>query len=255
MKSTPQAPIKFALVGCGNIGRRHIAVLDVEPDAELVAICDQDIERARSASQLYGGIPFYDDYEAMLEETKADIIDIATPHRLHAPMAIKAAEKKFHVLVEKPMALSVRDCLSMNEAAYKNEIKLWVVKQNRFNVPVRLAKEAIETGRLGKVFLVKCDVLWNRYEGYYSESPWRGLKEEEGGALFTQASHFVDLLVWWFGDIEQVSGFMETQNHQIEIEDSGIATMKFESGTMGSMVWTTCVYNKNYEGSITIIGE
>jgi len=103
--------------------------------------------------------------------------------------------------------------------------------------------------------MVKCDILWNRYPGYYADSPWRGQLIEEGGALFTQASHFIDLLVWWFGDVKEVLSYMETQNHKIETEDSGCAMLKFTSNTLGSLVWTTCVYNKNYEGSITIIGE
>ncbi|MEO0896468.1 MAG: Gfo/Idh/MocA family oxidoreductase [Bacteroidota bacterium] len=247
--------IKFALVGCGSIGRRHMAVLDAEPAVEVVAICDQRAEKVQALADLYGNVKVYSNYEKMLEEIDADIISIATPHALHAPMAIQAANHKFNVLVEKPMALKVQDCMAMNEAAYKNEVKLWVVKQNRYNVPVKLTKEAIDQGRLGKIFMIKCDILWNRYQGYYDDSPWRGIIDEEGGALYTQASHFIDLLIWWCGDVVDVQGKMETQNHSIETEDSGIATLKFSSGALGSLVWTTCVYNKNYEGSITIIGE
>ncbi|MEL6698838.1 MAG: Gfo/Idh/MocA family oxidoreductase [Bacteroidota bacterium] len=248
------SPIKFAIVGCGNIGRRHVAVLDAEPDAEIVAVCDTDEDKAREQARLYN-IPYFTDYEQMLREIQADIVDIATPHALHKEMAIQAAQHKFHVLVEKPMALTVKDCMDMNEAAYRNEVKLWVVKQNRYNVPVKLAREAIDGGRLGKIFMVKCDILWNRYQGYYDDSVWRGSIEQEGGALFTQASHFIDLLVWWCGDVVEAHGLAETQNHNIETEDSGIVTLKFSSGAMGSLVWTTCVYNKNYEGSITIVGE
>ena len=247
--------IKFAVVGCGSIGKRHIAVLDAEPDAEIVAICDTDEVKCREQSVLYNSIPFYTSYDKMLEEIKADIINVVTPHALHASMAVKALNKKFNVLVEKPMALSMVDCHAMNEAASANAMKLWVVKQNRHNIPVKLAKDAIDKGMLGKIFMVKCDILWNRYQGYYDESPWRGKKKEEGGALFTQASHFIDLLVWWCGDVVEVKAFMETQNHNIETEDSGNAVLKFSSGALGSINWTTCVYNKNYEGSITIVGE
>lgn len=247
--------IKFAIVGCGSIGKRHIAVLDAEPDAEIVAICDTDENKCRELSQLYNNIPYFTSYDKMLEEIKADIINVVTPHALHAPMAIKALDKKFNVLVEKPMALTMKDCHAMNAAAKANGKKLWVVKQNRHNIPVKLAKDAIDKGMLGKIFMIKCDILWNRYQGYYDESPWRGKKQEEGGALFTQASHFIDLLVWWCGDVVEVKAFMETQNHSIETEDSGSAILKFSSGTMGSLNWTTCVYNKNYEGSITIVGE
>jgi UDP-N-acetyl-2-amino-2-deoxyglucuronate dehydrogenase len=241
--------LKFAIVGVGSIGKRHIAVLDAEEGAEIVAICDKDAAKCEEQSSLYGGIKSYTDYHQMLEEVDADVINVVTPHAMHADMSIDALQKGFHVLVEKPMALNVKDCLRMNEVAYKSGKKLWVVKQNRFNVPIKLATEAIEQGKLGRIFMIKCDVLWNRYQGYYDDSPWRGKLDHEGGALFTQASHFIDLLVWWCGDVEKVSGHAETQNHNIETEDSGAVVMNFSSGTIGSLVWTTC------EGSITIIGE
>lgn len=247
--------IKFAVVGCGSIGKRHIAVLDAEPGAEIVAICDIDQEALTEQSQLYGMLKTYSDFDQLLSSISADVINIATPHALHADMAIKAMKAGFNVLVEKPMALSTKDCERMNEVALQTQQKLWVVKQNRHNVPVKLAKDAIDKGMLGKVFMVKCDILWNRYQGYYDDSPWRGKKALEGGALFTQASHFIDLLVWWCGDVVNAQSHIETQNHTIETEDSGVAVLNFESGTIGSLVWTTCVYNKNYEGSITIIGE
>jgi predicted dehydrogenase len=247
--------VKFAIVGVGSIGKRHIAVLDAEEGAEIVAICDIDAAKCEEQSSLYDGIKCYTDYHKMLDEVDADVINVVTPHAMHADMAIDAMKKGFNTLVEKPMALSVKDCMRMNETAYKTGKKLWVVKQNRFNVPIKLTKEAIDKGMLGKIFMIKCDVLWNRYQGYYDDSPWRGKIDHEGGALFTQASHFVDLLVWWCGDVEHVHGHAETQNHNIETEDSGAAVIRFESGTIGSLVWTTCVYNKNYEGSITLIGE
>ena len=247
--------IKFAIVGCGSIGKRHIAVLDAEPEAEIVAICDIDNTKANEQSNLYNGIKIYNDYAVMLNEIDADIINVVTPHHLHASMTVEALNKGFHVLVEKPMALTSADCELMNEAAIKNKKHLWVVKQNRHNVPIRLAKEALLNNRLGKVFVVKCDILWNRYQGYYDESPWRGKKQFEGGALYTQASHFIDLLVWWFGDVVSAKTIMETQNHQIETEDTGVSVLKFKNETIGNLIWTTCVYNKNYEGSITIVGE
>ncbi len=247
--------IKFAIVGCGSIGKRHIAVLDAEPEAEIIAICDLDEKKCIELSQLYNRIPYYTSFDKMLAEIKADVINVVTPHALHAEMTIKALNNKFNVLVEKPMALTISDCEAMNKAANANNMKLWVVKQNRHNVPVKLAKDTIDKGMLGKIFMVKCDILWNRYQGYYDESPWRGKKKEEGGALYTQASHFIDLLVWWCGDVVNVKANMETQNHSIETEDSGNAIVKFSSGVMGSINWTTCVYNKNFEGSITIIGE
>ena len=247
--------VKFAVVGCGSIGKRHAAVLDANPDAELVALCDVRRESAQELAALYGSIPVFDNYTQMLQQTHADVINVVTPHALHADMAVEALRKGFHVLVEKPMALTSQDSIRMIEAAKEAGRKLWVVKQNRFNVPVQLADQAIRQGALGKIFMVKCDILWNRYQGYYDDSPWRGNIATEGGALFTQASHFIDLLIWWCGDIEMAKAHAETQNHRIETEDSGVAALRFSSGTIGSLVWTTCVHRKNLEGSITLIGE
>jgi UDP-N-acetyl-2-amino-2-deoxyglucuronate dehydrogenase len=247
--------IKFAVVGCGSIGKRHIAVLDAEEEAEIVGICDIDAKKTSELSNLYDGLPVFDNHLNMLDQVNADIINVVSPHHLHAEMSVAALKKGFHVLVEKPMALHVSDCNAMNKAASEAGRNLWVVKQNRYNVPIRLATQALRENRLGKIFIVKCDILWNRYQGYYDESPWRGKKKFEGGSLYTQASHFIDLLVWWFGDLVSASTKMETQNHSIETEDSGLSVMKFANGALGNLTWTTCVYNRNYEGSITIIGE
>ena len=247
--------IKFAVVGCGSIGKRHIAVLDADEEAEIVAICDIDENKCIELSSLYNGLKYYTSYTEMLASINCDVVNVVTPHQMHADMSIDALNKGFNVLVEKPMALTSDDCDRMNDAAIASGKKLWVVKQNRFNVPIRLAKELIDNNRLGKIFIVKCEVLWNRYQGYYDDSPWRGVIESEGGSLYTQASHFIDLLVWWFGDIISAQTNIETQNHQIETEDTGLSVVKFSNHALGSIIWTTCVYNKNYEGSITIIGE
>jgi UDP-N-acetyl-2-amino-2-deoxyglucuronate dehydrogenase len=246
--------IKFAIIGCGSIGKRHIAVVDSEERAELVAICDSDEKKCKELSGLYN-VPYFTDYKKMLRETKVDVVNIATPHAEHASMAIDVAKAKMNILVEKPMSLSTEEGKRMIKTAKDNNVKLYVVKQNRFNVPIMLTKEALDKKELGRIFMVKCDVLWNRYDGYYDESPWRGKKALEGGAVFTQASHFIDLLIWWFGDVTDTKAVIDTKNHAIEIEDCGAAILNFNSGAICSFNWTTCVYNKNYEGSITIIGE
>jgi UDP-N-acetyl-2-amino-2-deoxyglucuronate dehydrogenase len=246
--------IKFAVIGCGSIGKRHIAVIDSESQAELIAICDSDEKKAKELSELYH-VPYYTDYKRMLGEIQVDVVNIATPHAEHAPMAIHVANAKMNILVEKPMSLSTSEGEKMIQAAKDNNVKLYVVKQNRFNIPIKLTKEALDGNKLGRIFMVKCDVLWNRYDGYYNESPWRGRKATEGGAVYTQASHFIDLLIWWFGDVVKSTGIIDTKNHTIEIEDCGSAVLNFSSGAICSFNWTTCVYNKNYEGSITIIGE
>jgi UDP-N-acetyl-2-amino-2-deoxyglucuronate dehydrogenase len=247
--------IKFAIVGCGSIGKRHVAVVDADERAMVTALCDTDISKAEALSDLYGEIPIYRNYKQLINETEADIISICTPHGLHSEMAIFAAEAKKNVLVEKPMALKSSDARLMIEKARQNEVSLMVVKQNRFNVPITLTKKALDENKLGKIYMVQCNVLWNRNTEYYTESDWRGKKHLEGGALFTQVSHFIDLLVWWFGDVVDARALIDTKLHDIEVEDCGSASITFSSGVLGSLWWTTCVYNKNYEGSITIIGE
>lgn len=232
-----------------------MAVLDANADTEVVGLCDLDESKVKALSELYGGIPYFTDVETMLNQSNPDVVSIATPHKLHAPQAITCLNAGKHVLVEKPMALTSTDALEMIAAAEKNNKKLWVVKQNRFNVPVALTNDAIKSNKLGKIYMVKCDVLWNRNKEYYVNSAWRGHKSEEGGALFTQVSHFIDLLYWWLGDIDKASSFTSTMLHDIDIEDNGVANLKFESGTLASITWTTCVFNKNYEGSILIVGE
>lgn len=247
--------LKFAVAGCGSIGKRHIAVIDAEPEAELVAICDINEDRCKELSSLYNGVKYYTDYNLMLKELDVDIVNIATPHGLHAEMSIAAANAKKNILVEKPMALHTDDCTAMIAAAEQNSVKLFVVKQNRYNTPIALTKNAIENGKLGKIFMVQCNVMWNRHQEYYTESDWRGKLALEGGALHTQVSHFIDLLVWWFGDLVQAKTVMDTLNHDIEIEDCGVSALRFNTGVIGSLFWTTCVYNNNFEGSITVIGE
>ncbi len=247
--------LRFGVVGCGHIGKRHLAVIHAEPHASLVAICDTDPKKVAQFTDQYPSIRGYDNYEQMLEEADIDIVSICTPHGWHATMSIAAARAQKHILVEKPMALSSRESREMIEAAQQQGVKLYVVKQNRYNVPIRLTKKALDEQRLGKIFMVQCNVMWNRHQAYYEQSSWRGKKQLEGGALQTQVSHFLDLLVWWFGTIKEAKTIMDTLNHDIEIEDCGVSALRFENGTIGSLLWTTCVYNVNYEGSITIIGE
>ena len=247
--------VRFAVVGCGHIGKRHVSVLCNEADAKLVAVCDTDTEKLKLDDIVENGVATYTDYGRMLEESDFDIICICTPHGLHAQMSKKAALAKKHVLVEKPMGLSVSESEEMIRVAEENKVGLFVVKQNRYNTPIKLTHKALKENRLGKIFMVQCNVMWNRNQAYYQQSSWRGKKKSEGGALHTQVSHFLDLLVWWFGTITESKTIMDTLNHDIEIEDAGVSALRFESGVIGSLFWTTCVYNVNYEGSITVIGE
>lgn len=246
--------MKFGIIGCGHIGKRHAAVLDANDQAKLVALCDVKIEEAEGLADMYGLEQVYKDHTEVFG-LDLDVVIICTPHYLHKEMTIQFLEHGKHVIVEKPMALTGQDARQMTTRAKELGLKLYVVKQNRFNVPIIVADEAIQKERLGKIYLVQCNVLWNRHQDYYRQSDWRGCKEKEGGALFTQASHFIDILVWWFGDVINAKTIVNTQHHDIEIEDAGLAVVEFDTGVMGSLSWTTNVYNKNYEGSITIIGE
>jgi UDP-N-acetyl-2-amino-2-deoxyglucuronate dehydrogenase len=246
--------IGFAVIGCGAIGKRHVAVIDSEENAELVAICDIDEKKCSQLSKDYG-VKYYTDYTEMLSLPGVDIVSIATPHGLHCEMTVAAAKAGKNILVEKPMALTIADCNSMIEAAKENNVKLFVVKQNRFNTPIALTKKALDEKKLGKIFMFQSNILWNRNQEYYDNSEWRGTKKLEGGALHTQVSHFLDLLIWWFGEPVETKTMTETKNHNVEIEDCGVSVIRFTNGAIGSLNWTTCVYNKNLEGSITIIGE
>ena len=246
--------IRAGIIGCGHIGKRHAAILDASHDFDLIAIADIDKTSVQNLSAVYDIQEAYVDYNELIQ-TKIDIVFICTPHYLHKEMTIASMIAGKDVVVEKPMALSVDDAKLMTDAAADLGKKLFVIKQNRFNVPIKLAEETIRDGMLGKVFMVECNVMWNRHQEYYDQSDWRGDKQKEGGALFTQASHFIDILVWWFGDVISANTKLATQHHKIEVEDAGTANLEFESGVLGSINWTTNVYNKNYEGSITVIGE
>ena len=247
--------LNFAVVGCGHIGRRHLSVIAAEPNARLVAYCDVDESKLADLAGDYPTARSFTDYERMLRDAAIDIVSICTPHGLHAIMSIQAAQSGRHVLVEKPMALTSLESERMIAAAAANGVNLYVVKQNRYNRPVMLVRDALDRGLLGRPLMVQCNVIWNRRPAYYEESPWRGNRYLEGGALHTQVSHFLDLLVWWFGEVEQAKTIMATLNHDIEIEDCGSSALRFASGVVGSLLWTTCAYRQNYEGSLTIIAE
>jgi UDP-N-acetyl-2-amino-2-deoxyglucuronate dehydrogenase len=246
--------IKAGIIGCGHIGKRHAAVLDASEDYRVVAVDDIEQEKAEDLAELYGIKTWSSDIQKFLA-ADIDLVSICTPHYLHKEMALAAMQAGKDVVVEKPMALSVAEAQEMTRVSEQLGRKLFVIKQNRFNVPIRLAEEAIRDGKLGKIFMVQCNVMWNRHQEYYDQSDWRGDKQKEGGALFTQASHFIDILVWWFGDLIAANARVATQNHNIEVEDAGSAALEFASGVLGTLTWTTNIYNKNYEGSITIIGE
>lgn len=243
----------FAVIGCGHIGKRHCNIIKELPEANLVAVCDIKKEKVDEYAKQFGAKTYYD-YNEMLKDEDIDVITICTPSGMHAKMTIDSANAKKHVICEKPMAMNLEECDQMIESCKQNNVRLFVVKQNRFNEPVALLKQAIEKQKLGKPYLISARVLWNRNEQYYKDEPWRGTKEQDGGALMNQSSHFVDLLCWLGGDIKKVYSKMDTFNHDIETEDTGVVILEFANGAIGAIEYTTCIYDKNLEGSFTFFG-
>jgi UDP-N-acetyl-2-amino-2-deoxyglucuronate dehydrogenase len=247
--------LKFAIIGCGRIADRHAE--HINNLGLLVATCDKVPEKAKELGEKFNA-QYYEDIDAMLKnEDDIDIVAICTPNGLHAEHTIKSLNAGFHVLVEKPMSLSVHDSGEMIKAAERANKRLFVVKQNRFNPPVKKVKELIESGKLGKIYSVQLNCFWNRNDNYYKSSDWKGTKELDGGILFTQFSHFIDLLYWFFGDVKCAHSISRNYNHHnvIEFEDTGVSILDFYSGIIGTVSYTINAYRKNMEGSITIFAE
>jgi predicted dehydrogenase len=248
--------IRFGIIGCGRIANRHAK--HIANNGQLAATCDIDIEKAGNLADEYG-CKAWSDTEKFLTENKGkmDVVSVCSPNGLHADHTIAALRHGYHVLCEKPMAISVEDCGNMINEAERANRRLFIVKQNRFNPPVEALKKAIEENRLGKIFNVQLSCFWNRNENYYKESNWKGSKEMDGGTLFTQFSHFIDLLYWLIGDVKSVRSFTRNFTHQniIDFEDTGVVAMEFYNGAIGTINYTVNSYQQNMEGSITVFGE
>ncbi|MDF2187065.1 Gfo/Idh/MocA family oxidoreductase [Paraflavitalea sp. CAU 1676] len=246
--------LKFGIIGCGRIAQRHAE--HIRKSGDLVAVCDIVSEKADDLAKLHGAKAYSNTDEFLKEHPEMDVVAICSPNGLHAEHSVKALKAGFHVLCEKPMALSVHDCGEMINMAEKANRRLFIVKQNRFNPPVAAVKNLIEEGRLGKVYSVQLNCFWNRNEAYYKNS-WKGTKNMDGGTLYTQFSHFVDLLYWLIGDVKTVHAFGGNYHHEniIEFEDSGVICMKFYNGVIGTINYTVNSFDKNMEGSLTIFGE
>ncbi len=247
--------LKFAIIGCGRIAGRHAE--QIKGMAVLQAVCDKVESRAVQIGK-NSGSNIYSDYEDLLANEKdLDVISICTPNGLHAEQAISAFRHGFHVLCEKPMAISVYDCGEMIKEAEKANRRLFVVKQNRYNPPVVAIKEALDQKRLGKILSLQLNCFWNRNTEYYTGSDWKGTIKLDGGTLFTQFSHFIDLLYWMFGDIRKVEAITKNLNHDkvIEFEDCGVVIVEFYNGIIGTINYTVNSYAQNMEGSLTIFGE
>lgn len=246
--------IKFALIGCGRIAQRHAEHMN--NTGTLVAVCDIVKVNADKLAAQYNARAYYTIEALLSAEKEIDVVSVCTPNGLHAEHSIKALNAGHHVLCEKPMAINVSDCGEMIKTAEKMNRRLFAIKQNRFNPPVAAVKQAIDEGKLGKIFSVQLSCFWNRNEDYYKNS-WKGTKEMDGGTLFTQFSHFIDLLYWIVGDIKNVKGLTGNFLHKdiIEFEDTGVFIVEFYNGAIGTVNYTVNSHNKNMEGSLTLFGE
>jgi len=250
-----ETPIGVALIGCGKISRKHIRVIESIPDLQLVAVYDEQRDRAEEAARKVPGCRVLDSLDEVSRNDDVDLGIVCTPSGLHGSQGAQLAEAGKHVVVEKPMALLIEEADALIEICDRFGVKLFVVKQNRYNVPVRKAREALEAGRLGKVFLGEVRVLWSRSQEYYDAEPWRGTWQYDGGVLTNQASHHIDLLIWMMGDVESVFAKGRTVGHEIEVEDTGVVLLKFRGGGLGVIQASTCIQPHDLEGSLLLYGE
>ena len=249
-------PVKFAVVGCGHIGKRHAEMITRNAEAELVALIDTKDKQVLKIDQY--SVPFFSTLESFLQSgIHTDVINIATPNGTHAALALQTLNSNKHVVIEKPIALNKADAEKIIFKALHAHKHVFAVMQNRYSPPSVWIKELIESGKLGNVYMVQLNCYWNRDERYYKGDTWHGTKDQDGGTLFTQFSHFIDILYWLFGDIENIQSRLHSFNHRslTAFEDSGVVTFDLCSGGMGSINFSTSVWDKNMESSITIVAE
>ncbi|MFS2023584.1 Gfo/Idh/MocA family protein [Massilia sp. CT11-137] len=247
--------IRVALVGCGRIAANHFAAIEKHAERiEIVDVCDVDPVALAQAVQRTGAAG-HASLDTMLASTQADMVILTTPSGLHPEQTIQVAATGRHVMTEKPMATRWHDGLRMVKACDDANVRLFVVKQNRRNATLQLLKRAMDKGRFGRIFSVSVNVFWTRPQEYYDSAKWRGTWEFDGGAFMNQASHYIDLLDWLIGPVESVMAYTATLARNIEVEDSGVAALRWRSGAMGTLNVTMLTYPKNMEGSITILGE
>ena len=248
--------IKFAVIGAGHIGKRHAEMIARHEEAELVAICDVkpaaeiDIERF--------GVPIFQSAEDMLKAgLDIDVVNVCTPNGLHAHHALIALENKMHVVCEKPLALHKKDCEALIYKSLQMHRNLFCVMQNRYSPPSAWIKEVVDKKIIGDIFMVQLNCYWNRDDRYYKKDGWKGTQDLDGGTLFTQFSHFIDIMYWLFGDIKDIQAKFNDFNHEglTSFEDSGFVNFNFINGGMGSINYSTAVWETNLESSLTVIGS
>ncbi len=254
-RSITERPIRFALVGCGRISANHIEALGRHAGrAALVALCDNRPE-ALQAALARTGVAGFESLDALLAGSDADVIVLATPSGLHPRQAMCAAAAGRHVLTEKPMATRWDEGLQMVRACREAGVKLFVVKQNRLNPTLQRLKAAVDGARFGRIVMAVVNVFWTRPQSYYDEAPWRGRWDLDGGAFLNQASHYVDMLDWLIGPVDSVHAYTATLGRHIEAEDTGVMSLRLRRGALASINVTMLTHGKNFEGSITLLGE
>ena len=246
--------MNIGIIGCGFIAKKHATAIEAIEGAKLVAVSDKIPENMTYYKEEYEA-ETYIDSEELLKRDDLDIVSICTPTGLHAMLAIQAAEAGKHVILEKPIAMSLEEADSIIDACRKNNVKLSIVHPNRYRPVVKELKEILDSGALGKISHANAIVNWNRNQAYYDQSPWRGTKAGDGGALMNQAIHNLDLLLWFMGDVQEVFSMEATRLRDIEAEDVSNGLVKFKTGALGLIQASTTVYPKNYEESITLFGE
>ena len=246
--------LHFAIIGCGHIAQRHAAL--IAAIGKLQAVCDADEDKAHELATTYGANAYTDTETLYANEKFIDIVVVCTPNFLHAAHTIEALKAGCHVICEKPMAINAPDCRQMIKEAANANKSLFIVKQNRFNPPVVAVKRLLDENKLGRIYSIHLNCIWNRNAAYY-ENSWKGTKTMDGGILYTQFSHFIDLLYWIAGDVKKVMAYTANLAHQgvIEFEDTGVACLEFENGALGSMHFSINSYQQNREGSLMIVAE
>lgn len=246
--------LNFGIIGCGQIAQRHAE--HIVNNGKLIAVCDNIKIKAEALASKYKATFYTDILNLLKNEREIDVIIVCSPNGLHAAHTIQALKAGFHVLCEKPMAIKVQDCADMIKEAEKANKRLFITKQNRYNPPVAAVKDAIDKGILGKIYSVQLSCFWNRNPDYYQNS-WKGTQNMDGGTLYTQFSHFIDLLYWMIGDVKKAFALTENFAHKdlIDFEDTGAVAIQFYNGAIGTINYTVNSYNKNMEGSLTIFAE
>lgn len=249
--------IRFAIIGMGHIGRRHAAMIQENPQAELVAVADINHALGSDLTSQFG-VPFFSSAEALLAANlPIDVVNICTPNGYHASQSIQALQQGYHVVCEKPMALRKTDAEEVLFTALQQQKLVFCVMQNRYSPPAVWLKSLVSSGQLGQLYMVQINCYWNRDQRYYKANGWKGNLHEDGGTLFTQFSHFIDMMFWLFGDIEQITARFNDFNHQqlSAFEDSGLVQFIFKKGGVGCINYSTALWDANFESSMTIIAE